>query len=224
MSTNFYFNNFKNFSEQGLLDDLVVESIAMYGIDVYYVPRSVLDENKLLTEPSRVLFGAALPLAMHVKNVEGFEGEGDFLSKFGLQIRDAITMSMARRSFAKRVSSQRSDLQRPREGDLVWFPLNRKLFVIKFVEHEPTFYQLGSQYFYDLKLELFEYNNESFDTGIPDVDQLYAEAKQNIGSVDPDTVDVEDFNPLALNREIETQADQVVNFDEDDPFAEGTRY
>lgn len=224
MSTNFYFNNFKNFSEQGLLDDLVVESIAMYGIDVYYVPRSVLEENKLLTEPSRVLFGAALPLAMYVKNVEGFEGEGDFLSKFGLQIRDAITMSMARRSFAKRVSSQRSDLQRPREGDLVWFPLNRKLFVIKFVEHEPTFYQLGSQYFYDLKLELFEYNNESFDTGIPDVDQLYAAAKQNIGSVDPDTVDVEDFNPLALNREIETQADQVVNFDEDDPFAEGTRY
>ena len=108
---------------------------------------------------------------MYIKNIEGFAGEGDFLSKFNIQIRDQVTFSIARRVFEHEVGIYEGSI-RPNEGDLIYLPLNRKLFEIKFVEHEAIFYQLGSLQLYDLKCELFEYNNEFIQTGIDNVDAL----------------------------------------------------
>jgi hypothetical protein len=108
---------------------------------------------------------------MYVKSADGFEGEGDFLSKFGLEIRDQMTLCIARRHFAESVQQEQS-ISRPREGDLIFLPLNEKIFQINFVEHEPVFYQMGALQFYEITCELFEYSNERFDTGIEVIDLL----------------------------------------------------
>ena len=216
-----YFNNYTNSMEQELVESLVIESIGVYGHSCYYLPRTVTSEDQLLNEPSMVVFGTALPIAMYVKNVEGFEGEGDFLSKFGLQIRDSMTLTVARRTFSQRVAAKRSDVNRPREGDAVYFPLTGKLYQIKFVEHEAVFYQMGSLQTYDLKVELFEYSNETFDTGIKVIDTKYMRAHQNIGNTAPEDFDITTIDPLAQNEVFEQEAPTFVDFSESNPFSEG---
>lgn len=216
-----YFNNYTNSMEQELVESLVIESIGVYGHSCYYLPRTVTSEDQLLNEPSMVVFGTALPIAMYVKNVEGFEGEGDFLSKFGLQIRDSMTLTVARRTFSQRVAAKRSDVLRPREGDAVYFPLTGKLYQIKFVEHEAVFYQMGSLQTYDLKVELFEYSNETFNTGIKVIDTKYMRAHQNIGNTAPEDFDITTIDPLAQNEVFEQEAPAFVDFSESNPFSEG---
>ena len=130
-----------------------------------YIPRTAVSIDKIYGEDPLREYNTAYPVEMYIKNIEGFAGEGDFLSKFNIQIRDQITFSLARRVFAQEVGSY-SDTIRPNEGDLIFFPLNKKIFELKFVEHEAIFYQMGSLQMYDLKCELFEYNNELFNTGI----------------------------------------------------------
>ena len=117
-------------------------------------------------------FNTAYMIDMYIKNVEGFGGQGDFLSKFNLEIRDNITFCVARRTFNDDVGNEEA-LERPREGDLIYFPLNNKIFEIKFVEHEAIFYQMGALQMYELQCELFEYSNERFNTGISDIDSVY---------------------------------------------------
>jgi len=113
---------------------------------------------------------------MYVKSVDGFEGDGDFLSKFGLEIRDQMVLTVSRRRFTEEVYLDGSDTvgttDRPNEGDLIYFPLNNKLFEIKFVEHEAVFYQMGSLQTYDLTCELFEYSHERLDTGVAAIDAI----------------------------------------------------
>ena len=181
----------------------------------------------------------AIPIEMFIKNIEGFAGEGDFLSKFNIQIRDQITFSVARRTFASEIGTEVLESMRPREGDLIYFPLNRKIFEIKFVEHEAIFYQLGALQMYDLKCELFEYNNEYFNTGIGDIDALmnnYTLSANAFGlltetlitladeeeySIVMENIDINENDPIASNDEIETIADGFVDFTETDPFSEG---
>jgi hypothetical protein len=156
-----------------------------------------------------------------------------------LQIRDQITFSVARRVFADEVGTIES-IDRPQEGDLIFFPLNRKLFEVKFVEHEPVFYQLGSLQFYDLKCELFEYNNEYFETGIDDIDRMMKNYTLNMDAfalltesglalTDEEgytllleSYDINENDVIADNDTIETEADSFIDFSERDPFSEGT--
>ena len=138
MATNFYFNNFTNSMEQQLIEDLIIESIKVYGHDVWYVNRSITAKDEILNEDDLSVFDQAYMIEMYIKNVEGFEGEGDFLSKFGLQIRDSITFTVAIRSFNQEVGFHTEDV-RPIEGDLIYFPLNNKVFKIMHVEHEAIF-------------------------------------------------------------------------------------
>jgi hypothetical protein len=160
---------------------------------------------------------------MYIKNVDGFEGEGDFMSKFGLEIRDRITFTVSRRSFAGEILTQESNMVRPLEGDLIWFPLTRKMYKIMFVEHEAIFYQLGSLQTYDMTCELFEFNNETFDTGIPDIDQVYAELDVDIGTALSTSVALTDIQ--AQNEEFETDGQSgILDFSEMDPFSEGNNY
>ena len=150
--------------EQSLIEDLVIESIRIYGIDVWYLPRTLVAKDDLLNEVDLSSFNDAYLVEMYIKSVDGFEGEGDFLSKFGLQIRDSVTMTMAQRVYESEIGLN-TEINRPREGDLIYLPLNRKFFEIQHVEHEAIFYQMGSLQTYDLRAELFEYSGEKFATG-----------------------------------------------------------
>jgi len=204
-----------------------------------YVPRNPVSIDVVYGEDPLREYLHAVPVEMYVKNIEGFAGEGDFLSKFNIQIRDQITFSIARRVFSDEVGVLET-ITRPREGDLIFLPLNKKLFEIKFVEHEAIFYQLGALQMWDLKCELFEYNNEYFETGIEDIDNLMnkyshdlsllsirTESGMNLTDQDEYIIMQEDYDinendTLANNDELELEAESLLDFSERDPFSEGT--
>ncbi|MBT9159492.1 MAG: hypothetical protein DDT26_00751 [Dehalococcoidia bacterium] len=217
---NLFFNNYQSQNEQTLVEDLIIEAIRMHGVELYYLPRTVLNRDGVFREEELVEFTRAILLEGYVRNVEGFEGEGDFLSKFGLQIRDQITFTLARRTFGEEITALLSEIIRPREGDLVWFPMNRKLFQISFVEHEAVFYQLGSLQTFDIKCELFEYNNETFAVGIPEIDARYQPLSNDIGTARADTIDLDLTDETAQNSEFERIGNAVLDFTSADPFAE----
>lgn len=241
MATNFFFNNFQNSQEQYLIEDLIIESIKIYGLDMYFIPRTPGSIDKIYGEDTLREYTRAVPVEMYIKNIEGFAGEGDFLSKFNIQIRDQITFSIARRSFANEIGTQES-ISRPREGDLIFLPLNKKIFEIKFVEHEAIFYQLGALQMWDLKCELFEYNNEYLNTGIEEVDRLSTKYNISMDTVGiltesglyindeagymlaQESYDINTNNALADNDEFEVEAQTFIDFTEHDPFSEGAMY
>lgn len=175
MATNQYFNNFPGVitPEQLLVEDLIIESIQVYGTDVYYLPRNTQSQvDNVYGEDPAKLFDKAFGLEMYIGSVMGFEGQSEFFTKFGLEIRDPMRIVLARRTFQKYVPG----LKRPREGDLIWVPALSNLFEIKFVEEEKDFYTLGRRppffYYYELNIELYKFSNEKFVTGIGDIDQL----------------------------------------------------
>jgi hypothetical protein len=216
MATNFYFNNFTNSGEQNLIEDLIIESIRIYGHDVWYIPRTLGAKDELLNEDDLSTFDAAYMVEMYIKNVEGFEGDGDFLSKFGLQIRDSITFTIAMRKFNSEVGLYNEEV-RPNEGDLIYFPLNNKIFEVQHVEHEAIFYQMGSLQTYDLRCELFEYSQERFNTGVLEIDTLF---NRYILTTNSAIANVESVDLLADNFTIETIADSIIDFTEANPFGE----
>lgn len=222
MATNFYFNNFQNSQEQNLIEDLVIESIKIYGHEVWYCPRTIDNEEKIFKEDELASFNNAYSIEMYIKNVEGFEGEGDFLSKFGLQIRDRITFTVARRTFTDEVTGS----IRPKEGDMIFFPLTSKGYVVRFVEHEAIFYQMGSLQTYDIVCELFEFNQETFNTGVDIIDDTYndlsfamANNTQVVTQFNISTIDKQ-----AQNEEFETRGDNILDFTEINPFSEANTY
>ena len=220
MATNVFFRNYDNIYEQNLIDDLVIESIQQYGLDIIYVSSSLADgTDAILNENDLRLFDETYDFEVYVKNVDGFEGEGDFLSRFGLQIRDSVTFTVAIRTFERFVTKDKQSIIRPKEGDLIYFPLNEKMFEIKFVEHESVFYQTGALQVYDMRCELFEYSGERFETGRDNIDEFYANAKENFDSATTlqslDTLDAG-----ADNLDFEDVADDIIDFSEIDPFSE----
>jgi len=160
--------------EQYLIEDLIIESIKVYGVECFYMPRTLVAKDNLFGEDVLSKFEEAFPLEMYIKNVDGFGGDGDFLSKFGLEIRDEMTLTVSQRRFGEEIDTSESTngAPRPVEGDLIYFPLNNKIFEVKFVEHEAVFYQMGSLQTYDLTVELWEYSHEQIDTGIGVIDQV----------------------------------------------------
>lgn len=172
MSTNLFFNNFFASGEQSLVEDLVCESVKQFGIDVMYMPRTINNPDPIFNESTLQTFEKAIELEAYIRDVQGFTGDGKFLSKFGLEIRDEMTFSLTFRSFGTEVTSITGQL-RPNEGDLIYFPLNGKCFSVKFVDQEAVFYQVGSLTFWDVVCEVFEYSNEKFATGVPYIDDKY---------------------------------------------------
>ena len=183
MPTNFYFNNFpKNqiTQEQLLVEDLVIEALQIYGMDVYYLPRTVRANNEIdyiYGEDTLKEYKTAHPIEVYLENVTCMDGEGDFISKFGLEIRDEVTVLISRRRFKYATSS--SNLIRPNEGDLIYMPLFKNFFEITLVEHEndqAMFYTLGrgrggNVYVYALKLKQFVFSNEIVETGFQEIDE-----------------------------------------------------
>lgn len=226
-----------------LIEDLVIESIKIYGLDCWYIPKRIIKKDKIYGEDSLSEYNTSYMVEMYVKNVEGFAGEGDFLSKFNVEIRDQMTLTIARRTFEDEVQRYESvNYIRPREGDLIFMPLNNKVFQIKFVEHEPVFYQMGALQMYDLKCELFEYSNEVFNTGFDVIDDLqseYSDAMNTFAitsesgleltmedgySLIREEFDLEVQDVLSDNFDIQTESDDFLDFSEADPFSEGGRF
>ena len=173
MPTNVYFNHAVQ-SEQDLHEDLVVESLRFYGHEVFYLPRTIVDEDELFGEDTSSKFGDAYAVEMYIENTEGFEGEGDLLSKFGVEVRDQATFVLSKRTWQRFISLDQNlaTSTRPQEGDLIYFPLGNQVFEIRFVEHENPFYQLGKLNVFKLQCETFEYSHEEIDVGIAELDNI----------------------------------------------------
>ena len=171
MPTNVFFNQAVK-SEQNLVEDLVVESLRMYGHNCFYLPRTIVNENTILGEAANSTFDDAYEVEMYIEGTEGFEGEGDLYAKFGVEVRDSATFVISRRTWERFVSLDVNLATglRPNEGDLIYFPLSKSLFEIKFVEHENPFYQLGKLFVFKMSCDLFEYSGEKFDTEIDVLD------------------------------------------------------
>ena len=170
MATNPHFKPQKG--EQNIIEDLTVEMIKIHGHDFVYLPRTLVKEDELFGEDVLSKFTSGIELEMYIESVDGFEGEGDFISKFGLEIRDSMSLVVSKKRFEQEVTPIVSTVLTPREGDLIYFPFTKGIFEIKFVEHENPFYQLNKLYTYKLSCELFQYSQEDIDTGWTDVDKI----------------------------------------------------
>ena len=173
MPTNVFFSPKVN-TEQYMFEDIIIESIKMYGQDVFYMPRKIVERDTLLGEDIESEFNTANTIEMFIENTEGFEGEGNIFQKFGMEIRDEATFIVAKRSWQKLVGVWNSDINddRPREGDLIYLPLSKSFFEISYVEHEQPFYQLSNLPVFKLQARLFEFNEEEFNTGVAEVDSI----------------------------------------------------
>jgi hypothetical protein len=294
------FNNYDFGRQQDILEELNIETIKVFGHDVKYLPRTLVKQDNVWGEDALSTYNNAINLDVYIKNVEGFEGEGDFLSKFGIEIRDQVTFTTAQRRWKQLVAGESvleevgsqiflesfsvlirdydpyrieaydpvrvDSLQnfannstilletgtpgvnnysvtssRPLEGDILYLPLVKKLFEIKFVEHEEVFYQTGRLHTYDLRCELFEYSSERIDTGNTEIDaiettfsadslfnQMLLESGDNLLGEDGDSImfefQIESTDRLANNTFFQLQADSIMDFTERNPFSEVDRY
>jgi hypothetical protein len=171
MTLNSYFN-FSTPSEQNLLEDLIIESIQIYGQEFIYIPRTLVAKDEILGEDRLSEFKNAYPIEMYFENVDAFDGQGSFLQKFGHFLEQSATLVVAQKRWEQLIGAKGTTIlpNRPAEGDLIYFPMTSGLFEIKFVKHEDPFYQLGKLYVYKLQVELFQYASENIETGIEEID------------------------------------------------------
>jgi hypothetical protein len=166
--------------EQRLVQELINEQLKIYGVEVTYIPRKFVRRQTVIEEVQSSKFDDNFLLEAYINTYDGYSGAGDILTKFGMSIRDELSLTISKERFEDFISpflDAGSDTEyelstRPREGDLIYFPLGQRLFEVKFVEHENPFYQLGKNYVYELKCELFEYEDETLDTTIEEIDTV----------------------------------------------------
>lgn len=284
---NKYFNNYTFSREQDVVEDLILESIKIYGHDVKYLPRSAVKQDNLFGEDILSKFEEAIDIEMYLKSMEGFEGDGQFLSKFGLEIRDQIVLTVSRKRFDQVVTSPKlmtevgynlvfedgnnnepsrqfltgdaateawvqegddylNTLNRPREGDLIYFPMMDKIFEVMYVDDRPVHFQLGRMQSYDLRCELYEYSSEEISTGDSTIDAIEDNFSLNtlihqftledgsgiLKSEDGDSIlqeftllnEASDGAPAINNNFFQFEADSVLDFSEKNPFSEVDRF
>jgi len=172
MATNPYISQ-RVQSEQNLYEDIVIESLKFYGQDVYYIPREIVNKDPIFLDDVPSRFSDAYKIEMYIENTEGFDGEGDLFTKFGIELRDQATFVVARRRWKNLIGNYLDEKKfRPREGDVIFLPMSNSIFQIQKVETETPFYQLSNLPTFRLQAELFEYNDEDFDTGIDQIDAI----------------------------------------------------
>ena len=171
MARNIYFSDAVR-SEQNLYENIIIESLKMYGQDVYYLPRTIVNENQVLGEDVPSQFSNSYKIEMYIENTEGFDGEGDLFTKFGVEIRDEATFVVSRRRWNHTVGSVNNEItgERPREGDIIYLSLSNSMFEVMHVEHEQPFYQLANLPTFKMRCQLFEYSGEDLDTGVSAID------------------------------------------------------
>lgn len=226
-SSNFYFNNFQSSMEQSLIEDLVIESIGIYGHGVFYCPRTLVAKDDIYGEDTISEYKSAYNVDMYIRSFDSYEGDGTFLSKFNLEIRDQMTFTIARRTFHNEVGTQ-AFIDRPQEGDLVYSPMTKRIMVIKYVNNQSIFYQMGALQVWDLVCETWEYSNERLNTGIYDIDVIereYSFAQELAGLLTDDgsyLVDSDGFQLVLGDYDFDTQNHDVFadndEFDEENEF------
>jgi hypothetical protein len=165
-------------TEQSLIQDLINEQLRMYGVEVHYLPRQFITEKTVLREVIESEFNSAYPIEAYVDTYDGYSDNPTILSKFGIQALNEITLIISRERFKNYISplvQNQPNIKvssRPKEGDIIYFPLGKRLFEVKYVEHEKPFYQLQGLYTYQLRCELFRYEDELIDTSIDEIDEL----------------------------------------------------
>lgn len=216
---NTYFSQGIN-TEQILVEDLIIESISIWGQTFYYIPRRLVARDDILGEDRLSEFKSAYPIDMYLESVDGFEGQGAFINKFGLMMEQSATLTVARRTWQRTVARHGSAVEtilpdRPCEGDLLYFPLTKGLFEIKFVDHQDPFYQLRKLYVYKLQVELFQYASETIDTGIKEIDVF-----ETLKSTEVPITEVDDkADSFGDNNKFKQQAQNIV-FDQSNPFGD----
>ena len=176
MATNHYFNHYgTNTADQRLTENLIIESIKVYGIDVYYMPRETVNMDSIFGEDRLSEFKDARMIEMYIKNVDGFEGEGTLVSNFGLEVRDQVTFTLSQRRFAELNLETGIRATQPATGDIIYFPLTKGLYEIRSVRDTSVFFQMGALQTFDLLCEIFEYSDEAIDTGIDTLDKIERE-------------------------------------------------
>jgi hypothetical protein len=240
MTTNFYFNNFENSQEQLLIEDLVLESIRIYGHDMYYCPRTVVAKDDIYGEDTISEYNSAYFIDIYIKNVDSYEGDSTFLSKFNLEIRDQMTLTVSFRNFMNEVGKLEM-IDRPQEGDLIYIPMLDRLFIIKYVNKNAVFYQMGAVQMYDLVCEMFEYSSEKLNTGIAAIDSI--EIALSLDASEYALLTTDGFiitdqdgyqivqggynfeeqarDPYEDNTEFELEGENILDWTQVDPFSEG---
>jgi hypothetical protein len=239
MARNVYFTQGTK-SEQYLLEDLIVESLKIYGQDVFYIPRVLVNKDIVFGEDVLSKFEAAYQIEMYFEDVDDFQGQGTFLQKFGIEIEKSATLVCARRTWEQLIGRHGVSRipSRPAEGDLLYFPMTKKLFEVRFVEHEDPFYQIGKLFVFKLKIETFQYASEKLETGIPEIDAIedaYSYDQSMIRAENGEFIEGEqrdeeyalenESDPLTDitdNTRYDTEADSnnLIDFDETNPFGE----
>lgn len=204
-------------NEQNLVEDLIIESLKIFGQTLYYIPRKLVSKDDILGEDRLSEFKTSFPIEMYFENVDSFDGQGAFIQKFGLMMEQSATLVVARRRWEQLIGryNQTTIPTRPNEGDLLYFPLTNGLFEIKFVKHQDPFYQLGKLYVYKLQVELFQYASERIDTGIREID-VFESLKTLDSTVHPDVDVVDSYGD---NNKFKQQGQQFV-FNENNPFGD----
>lgn len=216
MPTNVYFSQGTK-NEQYLIEDIIIESLQIYGQELFYIPRVLVSKDEIFGEDRLSEFKTAFPIEMYFENVDSFDGQGAFIQKFGLMMEQSATLVVARRRWEQFIGRYGATTipTRPNEGDLLYFPLTNGLFEIKFVKHQDPFYQLGKLYVYKLQVELFQYSSERMSTGIQNID-----AFETLKTFDvTKNADVDTVESFGDNNKFKTQGNDVI-FNEENPFGE----
>lgn len=241
MARNPYFNNFNSPGQQRLIDNLVIESIKIFGHDIFYIPRSLMNKDDIYGEDTVSEYNNHYEIPMYIKSFDNYQGDGQFLSKFMPEIRDQMVFSIAQRTFAEDVAIPEG-IDRPQEGDLIYSKMLKRLFIVMYVDNKALFYQMGSLQLYDLTCEVFEYSNEKINTGIAEIDNIEAkysfdeEEQGLLTNDDYELVDNKGFgfiisqwdyddqllDVFADNEEFMDEAEDFVDWDERDPFSTGS--
>lgn len=243
MAVNHYFQSGLTIGtprEQTLVEDLIIESIKIYGCDIFYMPRTSIKQDDILGEDILSQFTQLYPVEMYLANVQGWDGSSELMSKFGIQVHDEATFVVSQRRWDQAVAQQTNDLQlptRPAEGDLLYFTKTRSFFEIKFVEHLNPFFQAGKLYVYNLQCQLYQYSSEPVQTYDADINDLVGNLDRNIyawrletqsggtlltqsGGVLLQQFLMDDANSFDNTSDFNTESQSLVDFSVDNPFGE----
>lgn len=245
MAINHYFQSGTTIgtsSEQLLHEDLIIECLKIYGFEVFYMPRTTVNLDTIFNEDPLNLYKQCYPLEMYLTDIDGFSGEGDLLTKFGVELRDSANFIVSRRRWDQtvaRAGSVQLDT-RPAEGDLLYFPLTKSFFEIRRVEGTDPFFQLGKLYVYQLYAELMQYSGERIDTNRDDVDDIERISSLDVmnyellnesgnrllleytanSSIILETFDIQEIDKLSQNDTFDLESVGVLDFSESNPFGE----
>ena len=246
MPTSVYFDTGTT-AEQRLYENLIIEQLSVFGQDVYYLPRKLVNEDTLFDEDTSSSFNDAYIIEMYLDNIEGYEGQKEMMTRFGLDMQDEATFVVSKRRFEQLISLDQNLIvsTRPNEGDLIYYPKSKKLFEISFVDHDDPFYQLSNLPVFKLRCRTFEYSHEDMATGLDVVDAI--ETSQSLDALayqveletatesgtnyliteDGDWIVSEEYSVSTIDTSsdtsfFETQGDSILDFSEINPFGEVT--